>query len=132
VADVEATKQPIPVLTFLLLQLLLDVGEGLRRLFLPLGLLVQSVADVLLTFFNGDKSGVEASEVYRLLMAHGRWMMSHVWALIACRRLMVASGKEAHVPSLEVAGDLLVRILLVIVEVAVLPYLAWSLLPRSL
>jgi hypothetical protein len=132
VADVEATEQPIPVLTFLLLQLLLDVGEGLRRLFLPLGLLVQSVADVLLTFFNGGKSGVEASEVYQLLMAHGRWMMSHVWTLIACRRIMVASGGEGHAPSLEVARDLLVRMLLVIVEVAVLPYLAWSLLPGSL
>jgi hypothetical protein len=93
---------------------------------------VQSVADVLLTFFNGGKPGVEASEVYRLLMAHGRWMMSHVWALIACRRLMVASGGEGHVPSLEAAGDLLIWMLLVIVEVAVLPYLARSLLPGSL
>jgi hypothetical protein len=97
VADVEATEQPIPVLTFLLL--LLDVGEGLRHLFLPLGLLMQSVADVLLTFFNGGEPGVEASEVYRLLMAHESWMMSHVWALIACRRVMVALGREGHAES---------------------------------
>jgi hypothetical protein len=131
VADVEATEQPILVLTFLLL-LLLDVGEGLCRLFQPLGLLVQSVADVLLTFFSGGKPGVEASEVYRLLIAHGRWMMSHVWALIACRRIMVASGNKGHASSLEVAGDLLIRLMLVIVKVVVLPYLARSLLPGSL
>jgi hypothetical protein len=65
-------------------------------------------------------------------MAHGRWMMSHVWALIACKRIMVASGGEGHASFLEVARDLLVQLLLVIVKVAVLPYLAQSLLLGSL
>jgi hypothetical protein len=92
---------------------------------------MQSIVDVLLTLFNGGKPGVEVSEVYRLLMAHGRWMMSHVWALIACRRILVASSEEGHASSLEVAGDL-IRLLLVIVEVAVLPYLTRSLLLGSL
>jgi hypothetical protein len=54
-------------------------------------------------------------------MVHGRWMMSHVWALIAYRRIMVASNREGHASSLEIAGDL-IWLLLIIVEVAVLPY----------
>jgi hypothetical protein len=72
----------MPNILFLLL-VLSNVGKGSRRVFLPLGLLVQSVANFLLALFNCGEPGVDMSEVHRLLMAHGRWlmmmMMTHVY-----------------------------------------------------
>jgi hypothetical protein len=73
-ANVEATEQQILIVMFLLL-VLTNVGEGLRHVFLPLGMLMESVADFLLALFNYGEPGVDTSEVHRLLMAHGRWMM---------------------------------------------------------
>jgi hypothetical protein len=81
--NVEATEQPVLIVLFLLL-VLSNVSEGLCHVLLPLGLLVQSVADVLLTLFNCGEPGIDTSEVHWLLMAHGRWMMmAHVWTMEA-------------------------------------------------
>jgi hypothetical protein len=73
-ANVEVTEQPISIVLFLLL-VLSNVGEGLHRVFLPLDMLMESVADFLMALFNYDKPSVDTSKVHRLLMAHGRWMM---------------------------------------------------------
>jgi hypothetical protein len=69
-ANVEATEQLIPIVLFLLM-VLSNVGKGLCRVFLLLGMLMKSVADFLLALFNCEKPGVEAIEVQRLLMALG-------------------------------------------------------------
>jgi hypothetical protein len=85
-ANVEATEQTILIVLFLLL-VLMNVGEGLRHVFLPLGMLMESVADFLLALFNYGEPGVDTSEVHWLLMAHGRWMMmmmmAHEWTMEA-------------------------------------------------
>jgi hypothetical protein len=76
--NVETLEQPIPVIVLLLL-LLLDGGEALSCFFLPLGMLVKSVSDLLLSFLDGDELGVKTSMLHLLLMVtHGRWMMTHV------------------------------------------------------
>jgi hypothetical protein len=70
---------------------LTNVDEGLRRVFLPLGMLMVSVADFLLALFNYGKPCVDTSEVHRLLMAHGRWMMmmmAHEWTIEAWRMVV--------------------------------------------
>jgi hypothetical protein len=96
---------------------------------LPLGLLVQSVADVLLALFNCGEPGVDMSEVHRLLMAHGRWKtMAHVWTMEARHMVMEAPCREGHASPLNVAGDLLVLLLLIVVEIPVLPPRVGSLL----
>jgi hypothetical protein len=41
-----------------------NVGKGLRRVFLPLGMLMESVADFLLALFNCAEPGVDMSEVH--------------------------------------------------------------------
>jgi hypothetical protein len=91
-------------------------------MFLPLGMLMESVADFLLALFNCGKPGVDTREVHRLLMAHGRWMMmmAHVWTMEAQRMVMEASCREGHASSLDVTGDLLVLLLLVVVKILVL------------
>jgi hypothetical protein len=83
-ANVEAIKQPIPIVLFLLL-VLSNVGEGLCRVFLPLGMLMESVMDFLMALFNCDEPSIDTSEVYRWILVHGRWlmMMAHVWTMEA-------------------------------------------------
>jgi hypothetical protein len=128
-ANIEATEQPIPIILFLLL-VLSNVGEGLRRVFLPLGMLMESVADFLLVVFNCGEPSVDMSEVHRLLMAHGRWMMmAHEWTMEAWRMVMEAPCREGHASSVDVAGDLLICLLLVVVKIPMLPLCTRSLLP---
>jgi hypothetical protein len=62
--NVQAIKQPIPIVLFLLL-VLLNLAEGLLRLLLPLGMLMESVADFLLALFNYGKPSVDTSEIHR-------------------------------------------------------------------
>jgi hypothetical protein len=96
-ANVEATEQLIPIVLFLLM-VLSNVGKGLCRVFLLLGMLMKSVADFLLALFNCEKPGVKAIEVQRLLMAHGRWMMmAHEWTMETWRMVMKAPCREGHV-----------------------------------
>jgi hypothetical protein len=132
-ANVEATEQPISIILFLLL-VLTNVDAGLRCVILPLGMLMESVADFLLALFNSGEPSVNTSEVHRLLMVHGRWMMmmmmmAHVWTTEAWRMVVEAPCKEGHASSLDVAGDLLVLLLLVLVEIPVLPLCTRSMLP---
>jgi hypothetical protein len=91
---------------------------------------MESVADFLLALFNCGKPGVDTIEVHRLLMAHGRWMMmvAHGWTMEA-RHMVVEAPCRGHTSSLDVAGDLLVLLLLVVVEILVLPLCTGSLLP---
>jgi hypothetical protein len=120
-ADVQAIGQSISIVLFLLL-MLSNVDKGICRMFLPLGMLMESVADFLLALFNCGKSGVDTREVHQLLMAHGRWMMmmAHVWTMEAQRMVMEAPCREGHASSLDVTGDLLVLLLLVVIEILVL------------
>ena len=53
-------KQVVPVFVLLLL-LLLDGGEVLSCFFLPLGMLVKSVLDLLLVLLDGGEPGVKMS-----------------------------------------------------------------------
>jgi hypothetical protein len=109
-------------------------------------MLMESIVDFWLALFNCGVPGVEPSEVDRWLLVHGRQLMrlmAHVWAMIALRMLAIAhvSGMEArcavvetlcregHASSLDVARDLLVVLLLVVVEIPVLPPCVGSLLP---
>jgi hypothetical protein len=63
-ANVEATEQPILIVLFLLL-VLSSVDEGLHRMFLSLGMLMESVADFLLALFNYGEPSVDTSKVHR-------------------------------------------------------------------
>jgi hypothetical protein len=78
-ANVEATEQQIPIVLFLLL-VLSNVGKGLHCMLLPLGMLMENVADFLLALFNCGEPDVDTSEVHRWIPIHGRWlmMMAHV------------------------------------------------------
>ena len=102
----EMTKQVVPVVILLLL-LLLDGDEALSCFFLPLGMLVKSVPDLLLVLLDGGEPGVETSVLHLLLM-------------ITCGMVVVAMGREGHASSLVATRDLLVLLLLVVVEIAVL------------
>ena len=103
----EMAKQVVPVVILLLL-LLLDGDEALSCFFLPLGMLVKSVLDLLLVLLDGGEPGVETSVLHLLLM-------------ITYGMVVVATGREGHASSLVATGDLLVLLLLVVVEIAVLP-----------
>ena len=103
----EMAKQVVPVVILLLL-LLLDGDEALFSFFLPLGMLVKSVPDLLLVLLDGGEPGVKTSVLHLLLM-------------ITCGMVMVATGREGHASSLVATRDLLVRLLLVIVKIVVLP-----------
>jgi hypothetical protein len=95
-ANVEATEQSISIVLFLLL-VLTNVGESLCSVFLPLGMLMKSVADFLLALFNCGEPGVDTSEVHRLLMVHGRWlMMTHEWTMKARRMVMETPCRKTH------------------------------------
>jgi hypothetical protein len=95
---------------------------------------MESVADFLLALFNCGEPGVDTSEIHRLLMACGRWMimimmmMTHVWTMKARRMVMEAPCREGHASSLDVTG-VLVLLLLVVVEILMLPLCTRSLLP---
>ena len=92
--------------------MLLDGGKALSC-FLPLGMLVKSVLDLLLVLLDGGEPGVKASVFHLLVMVtHGRWMVGHVL-------VMEAMSREGHASSLVATGDLLVRLLLVIVKIVV-------------
>ena len=113
----EMAKQVVPVVILLLL-LLLDGNEVLSY-FLPMGMLVKSVPDLLLVLLDGGESGVKMSILHLLLM-------------ITCGMVVVAMGREGHASSLVATGDLLVRLLVVVVKIVVLPLPTWALLPRTL
>jgi hypothetical protein len=75
-------EQPVLTVIFLLL-LLLDGDEALSCFFLPLGVLMKSIPDLLLFFLDGGEPSVKMTVLYLLLMiSHGRWMMAHV--MIIC------------------------------------------------
>ena len=98
---------------------MLDGDKELSCFFLPLGMLVKSVSDLLLVLLDGGEPGVKTSILHLLLM-------------ITCGMVMVATGREGHVSSLVATGDLLIRLLLVVVKIVVLPLPTWALLPRTL
>ena len=69
----------------------------------------------MLALLVGSEPGVEASVFHLLLMVtHGRRMVAHVL-------VMEATSREGHMSSLVAAGDLLIRLLLVVVKIVVLP-----------
>jgi hypothetical protein len=62
---------------------LLDGSETLSY-FLPLGMLVQSVLDLLVSFLDDGEPSIETSVFHLLLMVtHGRWMVAHILIMIA-------------------------------------------------
>ena len=69
-ADVEATEQPVPIVLLVLL-VLMNLGEGLCRVLLPLSMLLKGIPDLLLAFFDGGELGVEA------FMVHWWFLMDH-------------------------------------------------------
>ena len=87
--------------------------------FLPLGMLVKSVPDLLLVLLDGGELGVKTSILHLLLM-------------ITYGMVVVATGREGHASSLVATRDLLVRLLLVVVKIVVLPLSTWALLPGTL
>lgn len=60
-----------------------------------------------------------------LMVTHGRRMVSHVL-------VVEAMSREGHVSSLVAVGDLLMRLLLVVVKIVVLPLPTWARLPGTL
>jgi hypothetical protein len=88
----------------------LNVGDGLRRMFLPLGMLMESITDFLLALFNCGEPGVDKIEVHQWVLIHGRrlmmmmmMMMTHVWTMKACHMVVKAPCKESHASPLDVA-----------------------------
>ena len=118
VLNVEMAKQVVPVVILLLL-LLLDGDEALSCFFLPLGMLVKSAPDLLLVLLDGGELGVKTSVLHLLLMT--------TYGMV-----VVATGREGHAFSLVATRDLLVRLLLVVVKIAILPLPTWALLPGTL
>jgi len=111
----------------------LDGGKALSCFFLPLGMLVQSVLNLMLVLLNAGEPGVEASVFHLLLMVtYGRRMVAHVLVMIARGMVMEAMSREGHASSLVAAGDLLIRLLLVVVKIVVLPLPTWALLLGTL
>jgi hypothetical protein len=85
-------------------------------------MLVKSVPNLLLSFLDGGEPVVKTGVLHLLLMIfHGWWMMAHVLIMIAHGMLMEATSKEGHTTSLVATGDLLIRLLLMVVKVTVLP-----------
>ena len=121
----EMAKQIVPVVILLLL-LLLDGNEPLSCLFLPLGMLVESVSDLLLVLLDGGEPVVEMCVLHLLLMVtHGQRMVADVL-------IMEATTREGHASPLIAAGDVHIGRLLVIVEIAILPSPTRALLPGAL
>ena len=87
----------------------------------------------MLVLLNVGEPGVEASMFCLLLMVtHGLRIVAHVLVMIACGMVMEAMSREGHASSLVAAGDLLTRLLLVVVKIVVLPLPTWALLPGTL
>ena len=85
-------------------------------------MLVQSVLNLMLVLLNGGEPGVEASVFHLLLMVtHGRQMVAHVLIMIARGMVMEATSREGHASFLVAAGDLLIRLLLVVDKIVILP-----------
>ena len=82
-------------------------------------MLVKSVPDLLLVLVDGGEPSVETSILHLLFM-------------ITCGMVVVATGREGHASSLVTTRDLLVRLLLVVVKIAILPLPTWALLPGTL
>ena len=81
----ETLEQVSPILVFPLL-VLLDGGEAISCLCLPLSVLVKLVLNVMLVLFDGGEPVVEAGALHLLLMiAHGL--------------VMVTKGREGHTSS---------------------------------
>jgi len=77
----------------LLLLVLLDGGKALSCFFLPLGMLVQGVLDLMLTLLDGSQPSVKVSVFHLLLMVtHGRRMVAHVLIMIAYGVVMEATS----------------------------------------
>ena len=75
---------------------------------------MKSVPDLLLVLLDGGEPGVKTSILHLLLM-------------ITYGMVMVATGRGGHASSLVTTGDLLVRLLLVVVKIVVLPLPTWAL-----
>ena len=80
---------------------------------------MKSILDRLLVLLDGGEPGVETSVLHLLLM-------------VTCGMVVVAIGREGHASSLVATGNLLVRLLLVIVKIIVLPLPSWALLPGTI
>ena len=76
----------MPILVLLLL-VLLDAGDAFSHFYLPLGVLVKRVLDVMLHLFYGRQPGVEAG-------------MLHLLVMIAYGLIMIAMSREQHTSSL--------------------------------
>ena len=94
---------------------------------------MQSVLNLMLVLLIGGKLGVKASMFHLLLMVtHGRRMMVHVLVMITHGMVRQATNREGHASSLVAAGDLLIRLLLVVVKIVVLPLPTWAMLAGTL
>ena len=56
----------------------------------------------------------------------------HLLLMITYGMVMVATSREGHASSLVATGDLLIRLLLVLVKIVVLPLPTWALLLGTL
>ena len=96
----ETLEQVLPIVVLLLL-VLLDGDKALSCFFLPLGMLVQGVLDLLLALLDASEPGVEASVFHLLFMVtHGWWMVAHVLVMISRGMVMEATSREGHASSL--------------------------------
>jgi hypothetical protein len=103
----ETLEQVSIILIFLLLVLLVG-GEAFFCFFLPLGMLVKHVSDLLLVLLDGGEPVIEEGALHLLFMiAHGL--------------VLVAIGREGHTPSLMATRDFFILLMLIVVEVTILP-----------
>jgi len=87
----------------------------------------------MLVLLDGGEPGVKASVFHLLLIVtHGWQMVAHVLVMIACGMVMEATTREGQASSLVATGDLLIRLLLVVVKIFILPLPIWALLPGTL
>ena len=108
------------------------VARHLSCFFLPLGMLVQSVLNLMLVLLNGGEPSVEASVFHLLLMVtHGWQMVSHMWVMIARGMVMEATRREGHASSLVATRDV-IRLLVVVVKIVDLSLPTWALLLGTL
>ena len=116
------TLEKVSSIVVLLLLVLLDGGKALSCFFLPLGTLVQGVLDLMLALLDGGEPSVEASVFHLLLMVtHGERMVAHVLIMIAHGVVMDSTSREGHTSYVVTTVDLLIRLLLIVVKVAILP-----------
>jgi len=92
-----------------------------------------SVLNLMLVLLNGGEPGVEASVFLLLLMVtYGRQMVAHVLVMIALGMVTEATRREGHASSLVAVGDLLRRLLPIVIKVVILPLPTWALLLGTL